>query len=133
MTSSRGEELRLRRQFHELRDREHGDAPAYREVMARTRVRAARTPWRAGWQTGAVAAAVVALSLLLARQHQREPGAVAARSSASPLGVSLPAWASPTASLLHAPGSDQLRTLPDLRASLVDRAISSIRTEDSGS
>jgi hypothetical protein len=136
MTSPLGDELRLRRQFGELRERERRHAPTYGDVMVRARERAARPPRRAGWQRGVVAAAavIVALSLFVVRRHvQRERGTFSAPSAASSLDASLPSWASPTASLLSTPGSNRLRTLPDLRASLVDRAIPSIRTEDSGS
>jgi hypothetical protein len=99
--------------------------------MARARARAESSVVRVrrGIALTAAAAVVIATVAIGVTRRRQESAAMTRAAQLQ----SLPSWATPTAGLLRTPGSERLRTVPRLSESIVDRAIPSIHSEDSGS
>ena len=115
----------LRAQFDALKRIDAGRAPAFAEVMARSRSELAdrtpattRTEWRLvarryGWLGGLAAAATIVALIALPRRESQEAAferAVRSFHSSSALG----AWRSPTDGLLDLPGSRLITTTPSI-------------------
>jgi hypothetical protein len=130
-SSHHDDDAELRRRFGELRDREGSERPEFEMVVkrARTRVDANSVQLRRRIALTAAAAIVIA-AVGVGVARKREQSAAIARAAQI---QSLPSWSTPTASLLRTPGSERLRTVPRLSESMIDRAIPSIHSEESGS
>ena len=116
--------------FTELRIADRAELPRYRAVLDQALARR-RFPASRGRSltVRAVAAAVVVAVGVIAyqRKHHDSP-----RHSA-PAASSLAAWKSPTGILLHTPGRELLRGVPDLDSSILDRIAPTTKSGGSGS
>jgi len=124
------DDTELRELFARLRSADRTELPRYRAVveqaLARRRFPASRA--RSLTVRAAAAAVVVAGSVIA---YQRLPHEVPGQSA--PTGSSLASWKSPTAVLLHTPGRELLREVPDLDSSILDRMTPTTKSEGPGS
>ena len=110
MNNDRDDE-RLRRIFAELRQAGHAATPPFERVWASAVAGKVRGNPRA-WLAAAVSCIAVAVGVVvMVLRHGAPSGFEAA--------AQLAAWRSPTASLLRVPGTDILRVVPGVGASLV--------------
>ena len=109
----------LRERFGRLRREEAEAAPGFRHSLGRARAGAAESS-RPRWPIGAAALAtlgVAGLMLWLARPlWLTRPVGTPGTSGELRLGETVGSWRTPTDVLLETPGSELLRTLPDLRS-----------------
>ena len=103
----------LRERFGRMRREEAEAAPGFRHTLTRARARSAASS-RLRWPIGA--AALTALSVVGLMLWLAGPIATPDTSDEVPLGEAVGAWRMPTDVLLDTPGSELLRTLPDLRS-----------------
>ena len=125
------DDTELRELFARLRSADRTELPRYRAVLdqalARRRFPASRQ--RSLTVRAAAAAVVVVAAGVIA--YQRLPHEVPGQSA--PTGSSLASWKSPTAVLLHTPGRELLREVPDLDSSILDRITPTTKSEAPGS
>jgi len=112
--------------FTELRIADRAELPRYRAVLDQALARR-RFPASRGRSltVRAVAAAVVVAVGVIAYQRLHHHSA--------PTTSSLASWKSPTGILLHTPGRELLREVPDLDSSILDRIAPTTKSGGSGS
>ena len=118
--SSRDVDRELARLFEAQRQADEAAAPAFREVLARTRAR--RAPLEGLiWRPALAVAAVVVVAAVLTLHRPARPvpptNRTRARTPESALpaaAVALAAWRAPTDFLLETPGADLLTRVPAL-------------------
>jgi hypothetical protein len=96
----------LGERFHALRREDAATAPPFHATLAAARARASAPPHRRralGLAAAAVGVAGVALALLLARPNRHMT-----------VDLTTVRWEAPTDFLLHVPGDELLRTVPEL-------------------
>jgi hypothetical protein len=131
ISSHHDDDTELRRRFVELRDREGSECPEFAAVLKRARSGIDSSSTHLPRRIALVAAAAVVVTVMgIGVARRREQREVSARMTQI---QSVPSWSTPTAGLLRTPGSDRLRTVPRLSESMIDRAIPSIHSEESGS
>ena len=124
------DDTELRELFARLRSADRAKLPRYRAVLEQALARRRFPASRARSLTvRAAAAAVVVAGGVIAYQrlHHDSP-----RHSA-PAASSLASWKSPTGILLHTPGRELLREVPDLNSSILDRITPTTKSEGPGS
>jgi len=128
MTPLDDRDREIRELFAEQRSMDRAQVPDYRAMRAR-----ASTPRRTATSLSRslvrVAAATVVLAAgTVAWQRLHHTG-----TSHSPVVASITSWKSPTAVLLHIPGRELLRGVPDLASSILDRITPTTKSKESGS
>ena len=121
-----GDDAELRELFAHLRSADRAELPRYRAVLEQALARRRFPASRARSLTvRAAAAAVVVAGGVIAYQrlHDKSP-----RHSV-PAASSLASWKSPTGILLHTPGRELLREVPDLDSSILDRITPTTKSE----
>jgi len=109
------DESEVRRRFGELRDADRERAPTFVQNYARARARRTRRPTLRVQPLAIGAAAVVMIAAgWLAHTRPLSPAAVT---------PTIGHWQAPTDVLLRTPGSELLRTIPELGASVLDAMI----------
>jgi len=124
------DDAELRELFAELRTADRAELPRYRAVLEQALARRRFPDSRARSLTVRAAAAVVVVAASVIgyqRLHHDAP-----RHSA-PAASSLASWKSPTGILLHTPGRELLREVPDLNSSILDRMTPTTKSEGPGS
>ena len=124
------DDAELRELFAELGTADRAELPRYRAVLEQALARHRFPASRARSLTVRAAAAAVVLAgsvIAYQRLHHDSP-----RHSA-PTTSSLASWKSPTGILLHTPGRELLREVPDLDSSILDRITPTTKSEAPGS
>ncbi len=103
----------LRQRFGRMRHEEAQTAPGFEHTLTRARARTAASS-RLRWPIGA--AALTALGVAGLMLWLGGPIATPDTGDELQLGEAVGAWRMPTDVLLDTPGSELLRTLPDLRS-----------------
>ena len=111
--SDQRDDADLRERFGRMRREEAGAAPGFRHTLTRARARAAASS-RLRWPIGA--AALTALGVAGLMLWLGGPIGTPDTRDELPLGEAVGSWRTPTDVLLETPGSELLRTLPDLRS-----------------
>jgi len=118
----------IRKLFAEQRSMDRAQLPDYGTMRARASS-SRRTTTQLGRPLVRVAAAAVFLVAgVLAWQRIHRAG-----TSHSAAVTSIASWKSPTAILLHIPGRELLRGVPDLDSSILDRITPTTKSKESGS
>jgi len=124
------DDAELRELFARLRSADRAELPRYRAVLEQALARRRFPASRARSLTVRAAAAAVVLAgsvIAYQRLHHDAPRNFA------PAASSLASWKSPTAVLLHTPGRELLREVPDLNSSILDRMTPTTKSEGPGS
>jgi hypothetical protein len=109
------EESELRRRFGQLREADRNRAPSFAQIYARARTREGlRTTMRMRPFAIGAAAAVVIAAIWIAQTRPFSTDKVA---------PAIATWRAPTDLLLETPGTELLRAMPALGASVLDKMI----------
>jgi len=118
----------IRELFAEQRSMDRAQLPDYRTMRARTTApHRNATPLSRSLVRVAAAAVFLAAGVIAWERLSR------AGPSHSAAVTSIASWKSPTASLLHFPGRELLRGVPDLDSSILDRITPTTKSKESGS
>ena len=128
MTPLDDRDVEIRELFAAQRKMDRAQLPDYGTMRARaTAPHRAATPLSRSLVRVAAAAVFLVAGVLAWQRIQRRG------TSHSAAVTSIASWKSPTAILLHIPGRELLRGVPDLDSSILDRITPTTKSKESGS